>query len=332
MKKSNDKLGVALLGLGSYSTNQLAPAFAHSKNCKLAGIVTGTPVKASMWKRKYELSEGGIYSYENFDTIINNSDIDIVYVTTPNSMHRDFVCRAAEAGKHVICEKPLGINVNDCKEMIAVCRSNGVKLSVGYRLCYDPYINHLKEIVQNSVGNIEITGSLGFKMEDKSNWRLSKEVSGGGALIDIGIYGIYTSCYVLGLTPEKVTAIKSSKPSSLFEEVEESISFELHFGDSKVSFYCTYSTNTNWLRLITSSEDLLVENAFSPSGQLMNSLGSVWFESVNQAALHMDDFANSILNNCKVKVSGEDALRDAIILNALYRAALTEEMIEINYN
>src|ERR1700712_2065661 len=100
MKGKNEKLGVALLGLGKYASLQLAPALLETKHCRLAGIVTGDAGKAEAWKEKYDLPAQNIYTYKNFDTIKDNNDIDIVYVVTPNALHADFAVRAAAAGKH----------------------------------------------------------------------------------------------------------------------------------------------------------------------------------------------------------------------------------------
>ena len=107
--RKKDKLGVALVGLGYYSTDLLAPALQQTKNCYLAGIVTGTPAKAETWKKKYNIPDKNIYNYENFDSIANNDEIDVVYVVLPPSMHKEYVIRAANAGKHVWCEKPMAI-------------------------------------------------------------------------------------------------------------------------------------------------------------------------------------------------------------------------------
>ena len=128
------KLGIALVGLGTYSTYELGPSLLETNHCRLAGIVTGTPSKEKVWMDKYKIPESNVYNYENFDTIIDNEDIDIVYVVLPNSMHADFCIRAAKAGKHVICEKPMAVTVQECDEIINACKNANVKLSVGYRL------------------------------------------------------------------------------------------------------------------------------------------------------------------------------------------------------
>ena len=138
-KQDKKKLGVALVGLGSYSTYQLAPSLVDCELCYLAGIVTGTPEKEKIWQDKYNIPDTSIYNYENFDNIVSNDAIDIVYVVLPNSMHADFAIRAARAGKHVICEKPMAVNVEECDAIIEACNKANVKLSVGYRLHSEPY-------------------------------------------------------------------------------------------------------------------------------------------------------------------------------------------------
>jgi glucose-fructose oxidoreductase len=119
-----DRLGVALVGLGHYSTNLLAPALQRTKYCYLAGIVTGTPAKAEQWKRRYRIPDQNIYDYQSMDRIANNLDIDVVYIVLPNAMHAEYSIRAANAGKHVWCEKPMALTVKECEAMLKACRDN----------------------------------------------------------------------------------------------------------------------------------------------------------------------------------------------------------------
>ncbi len=135
IRYTGKKLNIALCGLGVYA-DLVAKGLQVSEYCTLAGIVTGTPAKATKWKAKYNIPDKNIYNYQNFDEIINNKDIDLVYVILPNSMHKDFVIRSAKAGKHVITEKPMAITVAECEEMIKACNDNKVQLAVGYRLHY----------------------------------------------------------------------------------------------------------------------------------------------------------------------------------------------------
>ena len=144
-------LGVALVGLGSYATHQLAPSLLQTKSCHLAGIVTGTPSKAEKWQQEYQIKASHTYNYESFERIADNKDIDIVYVVLPNSMHAEFTIRAAEAGKHVICEKPMAISSEECRQMISACKKAGSKLAIGYRCHYDPYNLEMMRLGQKQV-------------------------------------------------------------------------------------------------------------------------------------------------------------------------------------
>src|SRR6188472_2848786 len=125
------KLGFALVGLGSLSTNQIAPALQKTKHCRLAGIVTGTPAKAQKWKAQYGIPDKSIYNYETIDRMADNPDIDVVYVVTPNALHARDTIKAAKAGKHVLCEKPMEVSSEKCQQMIAAAKKAGRQLAIG---------------------------------------------------------------------------------------------------------------------------------------------------------------------------------------------------------
>ena len=175
------KLNIALCGLGRYA-NIMARGFESSEYCNLAGIITGTPEKEKKWKEQYNIPDKNIYNYQNFDSIKDNKDIDLVYVILPNSMHKEYTIRAAEAGKHVIVEKPMALSEKDCREMIDACSRAGVQLAVGYRLHYEPYNMEIKRLGQEKVfGDVRlIEVSLGYSLEgtDPSDWHLNHELAG----------------------------------------------------------------------------------------------------------------------------------------------------------
>ena len=201
MNDKKDKLGVALVGLGGYSGGQLAPALQETKHCYLAGIVTGTPAKEITWGERYKIPKKNIYNYQNFDSIADNPDIDIVYVVLPVAMHKEFTIRAAKAGKHVICEKPMEVGVQHCQEMIDECKKQKKLLSIGYRLHFEPYNQEMMRLGQKKVyGKLkEIDCQNGFTYGGNPNsWRLKKALSGGGALMDMGVYCIQAARYVTG--------------------------------------------------------------------------------------------------------------------------------------
>ena len=117
----------------------------------MAGIVTGTPSKAEDWKEKYDRQKGNIYNYENFNEIVNNEDIDIVYVVLPLSMHDEYTIIAARAKKPVICEKPIAMNAEEAQRMVDACAENGVQLAIGYRLHFEPFNQRVMELGQQQV-------------------------------------------------------------------------------------------------------------------------------------------------------------------------------------
>ncbi|WP_436516306.1 Gfo/Idh/MocA family protein [Ekhidna sp. To15] len=331
MNQLEKKLGVALLGLGSFNTTQVTTAIQSSANCELRGVITGTPVKASMWMRKYGLDKDNVYNYDNLEEIANNDSIDIVYVSVPNSKHLEFVCRAAKSKKHIICEKPLGLNISECAEMISVCEQNNVRLSIGYRLCYDPYFDFIKTIGEKE-GIQELDGNLSFDLASMTDWRLDKRLSGGGALMDIGIYGIYSACYISKCIPKFVEARIHTNNTSAFKEVEESVSFTLYFETFEAKFESSYSDNQNWLKIKTEKSEYVLNNAFALSGQaLTNGVELINFPDTNQIANHLDDFALSIIRNSEIKVPGNYGLRDLAIIEALYCSAKSGNHEPVKY-
>src|SRR5215469_1472311 len=226
MVKPKDKLGVALVGLGSYSTYELAPALMETKNCYLAGIVTGTPAKEKTWASKYNIPQKNIYNYQNFDNIASNPDIDIVYIVLPVSMHKEYSIRAAQAGKHVISEKPMAVSSGDCSEMIEACKKANRKLSIGYRLHFEPYNQEMMRLGQQKVYGklLHIDCGNGFVYGgDPNAWRLKKALAGGGGLMDMGVYCIQGARYVTGEEPIYVTAREEKTRAELFKEVDETV-------------------------------------------------------------------------------------------------------------
>lgn len=326
------KLGVALVGLGGYSAGQLAPALQETTNCELVGIVTGTPAKAAQWKRKYNLADQNIYTYDNFDSIKDNPAIDIVYVVLPNALHAEFVVRAARAGKHVICEKPMATSAADCRRMIAACQQAGKKLGIGYRLHYDPHNLEMMRLGQQQVyGKVQkIRADNGFTMGNDRPWRIQKKLSGGGPLMDMGIYCVQGVLYTKGELPVSVTAqyAKKQRPRQ-FNEVEEAISWQMQFADgSEAECRTSYVENLSYLRADAAQGWFELQPAFGYGGlKGKTSQAPLTSSNVNQQARQMDDFADCVRNDKPTRVPGEMGLRDVELLTAIYRAADTGRKI-----
>jgi predicted dehydrogenase len=327
-------LGVALVGLGKYSTEQLGPALLETKKCRLKGIVTGSPEKAEKWRQQYAISQTNIYNYENFDAIKNNPDIDIVYIVLPNAMHAEYAIRAAQAGKHVICEKPMAINVQECEDMIAASAKAGKLLSIGYRLHFEPYNLAMAEFGQNKTfGDVKkIIAKDGMDMEP-GVWRLNKKLAGGGPLVDVGIYCVQGAIYTSGELPVAVTAVEGKKTDlTRFSEVEESISWTMEFPSGLIAECETsYAKEMNLLRAEAEEGWFELNPAYEYDGKKGRaSDGPFEFPQVREQALQMDDFANCVMNNKKSKVSGEMGLRDMKILTAIYQSARTGKKVRLS--
>ncbi len=324
-------LGVALVGLGQYSTDQLAPALQKTNNCYLAGIVSGTDEKKNDWSKKYKIREENIYSYDSFDQIKGNDEIDVVYVALPNALHKEFVIRSAKAGKHVICEKPMGISSTECKEMIDACEQNNVLLSVGYRLHFDNYHRHVMSLSKKSRLR-QINADFGYVVEDPNEWRMKKELAGGGALMNIGIYCVQSACYISNQLPEMVTAQSFKSKPHFFTEVEETITFQFSFPDAiSNTFSTSHNYPANRLSVDSENEKFDLSPAFTYSG-LGSTFRSRKFSTVNQQALQLDDFCKCIIEGRRSKVSGEMGLRDLQIIEAIYEAAELKKEVKINYS
>jgi len=331
----NEKLGIALVGLGSYSSGQLGPALRETKLCKLSGVVTGTPEKEVQWAEEYGIPESNIYNYENYDAIADNPEIDIIYIVLPNSMHAEYTIRAAEAGKHVICEKPMATSVSDCRDMIAACREADRKLGMGYRLHYEPHNEEMMRLgTEKAYGPVgELEGGLGFNITGNPDvWRLDKELAGGGPMMDVGIYVIQAAIYTLGELPIAVTAHEELTMPDIFDEVEETIFWEMEFPEGTVlKGETSYLHGSNYLRADAAEGNFGIQPAYSYSGiQGETSSGPMDFPQVNQQTLQMDAFADHIRNGSENRVPGEMGMRDVEIMMAIYDAAESGERVELN--
>ena len=332
-KKQEGKLGIALVGLGGYSAGQLAPALQQTEHCYLAAIVTGTPSKAAAWKERYDIPEKNIYDYENYDAIKDNPDIDIIYVVLPNSMHAEYSIRASKAGKHVICEKPMAITVDDCDRMIQASKQAGKLLSIGYRLHFDPYHSEMTRLgIKKIYGDLnKLTAGFGFRAQ-KGTWRLDKKLAGGGPLMDLGIYCLQAVCYTTGMEPVAVTAQSSpiSDPEK-FVDIEETLTWQMEMPDGfKAECKTSYSDGMNYLKAEATKGIFELQPAFSYSGiRGRTSERIIEFLPLSQQARQMDAFALAVKNNKPSIVPGEMGRRDMKIITAIYKAMNTGKRVAI---
>ena len=334
-KKSKKNIGVALVGLGYYSTDLLAPALQLTKHSHLAGIVTGTPEKAARWQRKYKLPDGNIYNYENMYGIANNPNIDVIYIVLPTGLHSEYAIKAANTGKHVWCEKPMARTTAECQAIINACKKNKVKLAIGYRMQHEPntqtVIRFGKEKKYGKIKKVE--AAAGYYDGRDNHWKLKKEM-GGGALYDMGVYTINAARYVTNEEPIAIiNAEHSTDRPELYTEVDETTSYQLEFPSGAIAI-CETSFGKGMNRLHVTAEKgwYRLEPFQSYNGVKGETSDGILLNKkiANQQAKQMDDDALSILNNTEMLVPGEDGMQDIKIVEAIYKSAAKGARVLIN--
>lgn len=330
----NRKLGFALCGLGSLSTYQVAPALRLTANCRLAGIITGTPAKAAKWRAQYGIPDRSIYSYDTMHRIADNPDIDVVYIATPNGLHLDNALVAAKAGKHVFCEKPMEISVERCRQMIDAVRTANRVLGIGYRCRFEPHHLECVRIArEREFGPLKLIDAHFGNRVEASVWRLKRALAGGGPLMDVGIYALQATRYLTGEEPVWISAATTQGDPQRFSEVEESVVWEARFPGGAVS-HCSSSYNTpgvGYFRAIAERGWFGLEPAFNYDGihGLRSDGRPIELPPTDQFAVEMDDFARCIMEGRATRVPGEEGLRDVSLMMAIYESARTGRAVDV---
>jgi len=273
------------------------------------------------------LPESSIYDYQSFDKIADNDDIDIVYVVLPNSMHAEYTIRAAKAGKHVFCEKPMATSSEDCRKMINACRDAGKKLGIAYRCQFEPHhLECMKFAAEKTFGELKhITAGFGFKIGNPKQWRLNKELAGGGPLMDVGVYALQACRYLTGGEPDSVSAIETKTDSVKFAQVEETLNWSMQIGNVSCSCQTSYAYNgINAFHAYGTKGHFGLSPAYSYKGiKGTSSKGPIEFPQADHFQLELDDFAQCVKNDTPTKVPGEEGLRDMLVVEAIYKSAVT---------
>jgi predicted dehydrogenase len=326
------KIGYCIIGLGRISMQHFTPGVKNSSHSRLTGLVSGHRDKAEKMAAEYGVPSGSIYSYENCDRMADNKDIDAVYVALPNSMHAEYTIRAAKAGKHVLCEKPMATNVEDSQAMIDACRKAGKKLMIAYRCQLEPVnLSAIKMIREGRLGKIQaIESANGFNIKP-GEWRLNKKLAGGGPLMDVGIYSLNACRYLTGEEPTELKGYSSViDDDGRFNEVEENLSWTMKFGSGIVaSCNTTYGANMPGTYRVHGSKGYLnLEPAFAYEGIHLTAhiQGEPPIDQPNpqrdpiQFQREADHFAQCITNNQDPKPTGEEGLRDMKLMMDIYNS------------
>lgn len=328
------KIGIALVGLGYYSADLLAPALQECSDCYLAGVVTGTPSKAEAWMAKYDIPEANVYDYDSYDDLADNDAIDAVYVVLPNAMHAEYTIRAANAGKHVICEKPMAMNTAECIQMMDACAQNKVKLSIGYRMQFEPHTQAIMAMGQEQqFGPVRhVVAVAGYREGRPEHWKTNGPM-GGGAMMDMGVYPLQGARYVLGEEPIRVLAQTSYQRPEMFEgRADETTMVQLEFPSGAVAQLTTsLGFGGNYLKARAQQGWFQLE-PFSSYGGITgrSSDGPIDFPAINQQATQMDDQARSIRDDQPMRVPGLEGLLDMRVVDAVYASIASGNAVELD--
>jgi predicted dehydrogenase len=329
---SQKPVGYAAIGLGRIS-DIFMQACAQSHTAKITALVTGHPdTKGVKYAAMYGVQKNSIYTYETFDHILDNKDVDAVYVGLPNSMHCEYTVRAAQAGKHVLCEKPMAISSAECRKMIDACRQAKVKLMIAYRVHYDPTWGQAFQMIKSGeLGELESFQGGFYGQEAAGEWRLTKKFGGGGALMDLGIYPLNTIRHITGEEPTDFAAMISTREKSgRFAEVEQSMEWTMKFPSGILaSCGCSYgSRGPNYLSVHGEKGYLAMDQAYVYEGlHLHGEAGDRPIEQLStgklpfQFVLEAEHFADCIRDNKEPESPGEEGLKDMVAIEAIYRAA-----------
>jgi len=332
--------GYAVVGLGSYATRQIMPNFKGCDHARLVALVSGTPAKLDRYGAEYGIPRTHRYSYADYDRIRDNPDIDAVYVILPNALHAEYAIRAARAGKHVLCEKPMATAVKECEAMIAASRAARRLLMIGYRCRFEPYNRLTIELARGGhVGRTRIiTAEHGFNAGG-NQWRFDRPLSGGGSLMDIGIYSLNAARYLTGEEPVEVSAVESTdRADPRFRTVEDRIDFMLRFPSGIIAnCVSSYSSNHNGYRVVGADGWIDMEPATPYEGHAMRIRkdGIVAPRVLpaprrNQFASQLDHLAECVAAGTRPMVAGEEGLADMRVIEAIYRSAAERRHVRLS--
>jgi predicted dehydrogenase len=332
-KKAPKQIRYAVVGMGHIAQVAVLPAFRHARrNSVLAALVSDDPTKQRLLSRKYRVPS---YSYKQYEECLEQ--VDAVYIALPNSMHAEYTIRAARAGVHVLCEKPMAVTGEECEKMIDACESNGVKLMVAYRLHFEEInLNAIDIVRRRRIGEPKFFNSS-FSMTVRQGDIRTKRALGGGTLYDIGVYCINAARGLFRAEPKEVVALSVNSGVAKLNEIDESTGAVLRFDKERIATFVT-SFNADDVaayRIVGTKGQLHVNPAYEYAGGLAYELtinGKTERRRIgkrDQFAAELLYFSDCIVKNREPEPSGEEGLQDVRIVQALYESAETGKVVQV---
>lgn len=334
-KDDSKRIRYAVVGLGWISQEVVLPAFKNTKNSKLVALVTDDPAKAEQLGEKYEAAQ--TLGYERYDDLLRSGSIDAVYIGLPNSLHRDYSVRAARAGIHVLCEKPMADNVAECEEMIRAAEENDVKLMIAYRLHFEPAnLKAIEKIQKGEIGDLRIFSSVFSQQVAEGNVRLKKDL-GGGPLMDMGVYPINACRYIFQDEPLEVIGAGANSGDRRFSEVHEMATGILRFpGDRLGVFTCSFgAAAADAYQVVGTKGELWLQPAYDYHEQLKMKTKidgdeqETSFDKVDQFGAEIEYFSQCVLDDVEPEPSGYEGLADLRIVEAVLESMRSGRTVKL---
>jgi predicted dehydrogenase len=338
VSRSKKKIRYAVVGLGHIAQVAVLPAFKNCKHSELAALVSSDETK--LRELGAEFGVEARYTYDEYDQCLQSGDVDAVFIALPNHLHCEYTVRAAERGVHVLCEKPMAVTEEECRQMIDACRERDVKLMIAYRLHFEEANMKAVEIAQTGeLGRLRLFQSLFSMPVAEDNIRIEGE-KGGGTLYDIGIYCINAARYLFRDEPIEVTAISvADKNDERFQEVDEATSAVLRFPGERIATFTSSfgAADAGTYQVCGTEGDLRLDPAFTYHGELTHFLtkdgktAKKKFRKRDQFAVEIDTFSECVLNDTEPEASGTEGLADVRIIEAIYESAMTGRTVELEH-
>jgi len=340
-----ERLGWCVVGLGSFALNQVIPAITRSQTCRLAGLVSGNADKARRVAQRYGVPGSSLYDYQGFDRIAQDDGIDVVYIVLPNGLHAEYTIRAHQAGKHVMCEKPMAATVEECRRMIAAARQADRKLMIAYRAHFEPHNERALQMKrQGAFGDVKLVTGDTMRALDLSRprdeWRVLRDLAGGGSMMDIGIYALNGALYFLEEVPVALVASIHNPPDDVrFRQVEDVMTVQMRFASGALANLSTaYTMQENRIQILGTRGTALLNPATSYHGNMLFETGPevgtrrvpVGQPAARQFTGELDHLSRAIREDFQPATPGEMGLRDVALIHAMYASAERGTWVDLN--
>ena len=323
-------VGFAVVGLGKLSLGQIIPGLRNCRDARLTALVSGHADKAGRIAAEQQLPSSAIYNYDNFDRIAADPKIEVVYIVLPNFMHAEYTIRALKAGKHVLCEKPMATTIADAEAMIAAAKAANRKLMIAYRCHYEPLnLEAMRRVRSGSLGKPRLAITKMVRQSDLSDpsdaWRLDMRQSGGGALADMGIYGVNGSRYLLNEEPLEVRATaRTDRSDPRFKTVEDFIAWEFRFPSGAIAQGSTSfdASDEMAFEVIGQHKRLVADPGCFYGGNHLylwqgGNRAEIPIHEIDQFAREMDWMADVVRGRAPLVSPGEEGLQDMRLMHAI---------------